>query len=76
MPGFRQKYIIVMRSTAFWVVGPFEDDNAVQDWGTYEYNHGDDPRWQTIDLFSHELDALKPFDLVKSIDWHPPIFET
>lgn len=72
----RQTFIIVMRDTAFWVVGPFPDGNAIQVWDDYEYNHGGDPRWQTVELFSHELDTLKPLDYVKPIDWHPPVMES
>lgn len=75
MPEERQTFVLVMRDTAFWIIGPFADDDAVQDWGDYEYNHGDDPRWQTISLLPSEV-SENLVVVVRSIDFHPPVFES
>lgn len=42
-------YIIVMRLTRYWLVGPFSSHEAAGEWARAN-NPADDPRWQTIDL--------------------------
>ena len=41
-------YMIVMRHTKFWLIGPFASKDAAGDYGTQNLDH--DPRWQQIDL--------------------------
>lgn len=44
-------YIMVMRDTRFWLVGPFDSQKSAGDWGSdLKNNPADDPRWQTIEL--------------------------
>ena len=45
-------YIMVMRDTKCWLVGPFEDQSQAARFGRMHYAPGgiDDPRWQTIEL--------------------------
>ena len=46
-------YLVVMRDQAMWLYGPFESQKAAGDWGSKSSNNpADDPRWQTIELFS------------------------
>lgn len=42
-------YIIVMRDTRYWLVGPFLSVKAAGVWGRRN-NPTDDARWQTISL--------------------------
>lgn len=50
-------YIIVMRDTDFWLVGPFDTLDVAGEWGDDPANNPtDDPRWQTIKL----ADPSKP----------------
>ncbi len=44
-------YIMVMRDSSFWLVGPFPDQKTAAEWGYDRKNNPeDDPRWQTIKL--------------------------
>ena len=44
-------YILVVRDTTFWLVGPFKDDAAASTWGhDPENNPEQDPRWHTVEL--------------------------
>lgn len=44
-------YIMTCRDDRYWLVGPFEDDNAASAWNRVEVNNpSDDPRWQVLDL--------------------------
>lgn len=52
-------YILVMRHTKFWLVGPFDSHEAAGDWGMDPANNpDDDPRWQTIELADPSLPVL------------------
>jgi hypothetical protein len=42
-------YIVVMRQTRMWLVGPFASQTEAGTWGRHN-NPEDDPRWQTIEL--------------------------
>lgn len=42
-------YIVVMRDTNLWLVGPFQSQYEAGIWGL-DQNKDDDPRWQTIQL--------------------------
>jgi hypothetical protein len=44
------EYIIVMRDTKFWLIGPFASQKDAADYGIQYLAPGgeDDPRWQTI----------------------------
>ncbi len=61
----RHLYVVVMRDTAFWVVGPFPDKPSMTAWGEHELNNGDDPQWQSISLYPREVADPMP------ISWHP-----
>ena len=50
----RNVYIIVMRYTHFYLVGPFATDEEAEQWGLAN-NPADDPRWQTIELTNPAL---------------------
>jgi hypothetical protein len=44
-------YIMVMRDTAYWLVGPFASEDTAAEWGAAEVNNPtDDPRWQVLQL--------------------------
>ena len=44
-------YILAVRDTTFWLVGPFKDDAAASTWGhDPENNPEQDPRWHTLEL--------------------------
>ena len=43
-------FIMVLRDTSAWLVGPFVSQDAAACWGYTAYSHHDDPRWQTIRL--------------------------
>lgn len=44
-------YILVMRNTRFWLVGPFDSEDNAAAWGRDPVNNpADDPRWQVIEL--------------------------
>lgn len=54
-------YIMVMRDTKFWLVGPFDTNSAAGNWGRDAVNNpSDDPRWQTIEL----ADASAPVEVI------------
>jgi hypothetical protein len=54
-------YIMVMRDTKFWLVGPFDTQDSAGDWGSDPANNPtDDPRWQTIEL----ADAGAPVEII------------
>lgn len=61
----RHLYVVVMRDTAYWVVGPFPDGDSLAVWGDHELQNGDDPRWQSISLYPREVKDPMP------ISWHP-----
>ena len=65
MTDDRRLYVIVIRYTAYWLVGPFPDLASMWAWGDYERANGDDLRWQSIMLYPYEAPNAKP------IDWHP-----
>lgn len=59
-------YVLCSRNEEYFIVGPFESDEQMKEWGDHEYNNGDDPRWQSI--------RLKTSNLMPSVhgpDWHP-----
>lgn len=64
-PGHRL-YVICMRDHAYYLVGPFEDYDALQAWGRHEADHGDDPRWQSVQLRDTALEPLRV-----DAAWHP-----
>lgn len=44
-------YIVLMRNSRLWIVGPFETVDALGEWGDRIQRRGhDDPRWQSIEL--------------------------
>lgn len=54
-------YIMAMRDTKFWLVGPFDTQANAAAWGYNPANNPtDDPRWQTIEL----ADAGAPVEII------------
>lgn len=47
-----KNYILVMRDTRYWLVGPFASEDELTEFGRANYAPGgrDDPRWQAIEL--------------------------
>ena len=44
------KYVVVMRDDNYMLVGPFDTLDQFCDWDAWNMDHGDDPRWQPIEL--------------------------
>lgn len=46
-----KQYVLLMRHSRFWLVGPFADQDEAAEWGRCTQTAvNDDPRWQTIQL--------------------------
>lgn len=43
-------YVMVMRDTRYWLVGPFTTHADAGRWGGETYDLDADPHWQTIEL--------------------------
>ena len=53
----RKRYVMVMRGTGFWLVGPFDGISDAHHWATDPVNNpADDPRWQALDLLPEQLE--------------------
>jgi len=63
-------YVVCLRNHAFYLVGPFDSYDAMRDWADYEEQHGDDPRWQSIELREAQLTPM-PIGALHGPDWHP-----
>lgn len=51
-------YIMVIRHTKYWIVGPFDTWKALLAWGRDPANNPtDDLRWQSIELMESEVDC-------------------
>lgn len=62
-------YLLVMRHTRYFLVGPFATQLDASVWGRRPANNpNDDPRWQTIELLP---DHLLPTQLspTEASDW-------
>jgi len=60
-------FLMVMRDTSAWLVGPFVSQAVAARWGYSAYSPDDDPRWQTIWL----ANPAEPLPLI-SPDWPLP----
>lgn len=60
-------YALCFRNHAYYIVGPFESYDTLTVWGDHEEQHGDDPRWQSIELCG-DGDLLP---VAHGPDWHP-----
>lgn len=60
-------YVIAMRNNAYYRVGPFANKEDMVAWGNHEFENGDDPRWQAVEL---NADNMHP--KILNAEEHPP----